>query len=275
LTTLFKVRVEDKHAERASELLFHAGFAGLSEESTGASVTLTAGAEDKAETERMRNAFERAAAEHGFPFEGWTEELSDDWKLSWIEALEPVQLTPTVRLVPREPPATRLPGDLYLKPALAFGYGEHPTTRMAASWLQERALGRRVLDVGSGTGVLCFVAAHKGAHHAHGVDIDGPSVLAAQDNARLNGLDQLCTFSTAQLEALSCDFEVVIANIDARTLRSLASELCARLAPGGSLGLTGLLEEQTQEVQSAFESCGCRFAPPISEAGWCLLSAQR
>jgi ribosomal protein L11 methyltransferase len=272
MSTLLKVRLDREYVERASELLFRVGFGGLSEELAGRQVVLVAGDDDAARLQARRERFEALASEHGIAFEITTLELSDAWKVEWIAALEPVELAPGIRLVPRSPEGVIAAGDIHLIPALAFGYGEHATTRMASRWLVEHAPGKRVLDVGSGTGVLCFVAAHLGAQRALGIDIDEPSVLAARANAELNGLGERCEFSSAHLGQVGCDFDVVIANIDAVTLQRLAPELCAALTSGGTLGLTGILDEQADAVVRAFAAQGRQLQQQMTEEGWCLLS---
>jgi ribosomal protein L11 methyltransferase len=110
---------------------------------------------------------------------------------------------------------------------------------------------------------------------ALGIDIDLPSVQAATENATLNGFGGVCQFSAAQLSELDRNFDVLVANIDARTLAALAPELCARVSPGAPIALTGVLLEQAPAVQRAFEAQGCRLEQATSEDDWCLLSLAR
>ncbi len=268
-TCLFLVRVAERDAARAVELLFQAGYAGLVEQEAGDAVVLTANAED-AETEA---AFVHACTAAGIRFEASYQTSNDDWRLAWTHHLRPVQVTEHLRLVPSAAPPEPEPDALYLEPTLAFGFGEHATTRMALRWLERCAPGQRVLDFGCGTGVLALAAARFGAVSAVGVDIDGPSVEAATANARANRLSELCDFSSSRLSALGQDFGVVVANVDAITLAHAAGDLCARLCTPGYIAVTGLLEEQCQEVRAAFQRCGKALRTVESEAEWCLLAS--
>jgi ribosomal protein L11 methyltransferase len=216
--------------------------------------------------------FASLCRKEGLEVEVWHEMLRDDWRTGWIEHLEPVQLGERLTLVPRAPGEKREPNTLYLQPALAFGFGEHPTTCLAAEWLMETAPASRVLDVGTGTGVLALIAAWAGAAHVSGVDIDATSVRAAEVNATLNCLPSVCEFSLAQLEELPRDFDVVIANIDALTLAALAEQMCARLSPGGKMALTGVLLEQAAAVTQAFAQRGLPLHVHAEADGWALLS---
>src|SRR5690606_13969827 len=120
---------------------------------------------------------------------------------------------------------------------------------------QAREQTATVLDVGTGNGVLCLVAAQRGPS-AVGIDIDAVAIDAARRNAELNQLSSRCDFSTTPLDRVEGRYDVVIANIDAPTLGSLAHALSEHLAPGGSLMLTGLLEEQKDEPEATFSRLG-------------------
>jgi ribosomal protein L11 methyltransferase len=269
MAKLVRVRVRADHAERAAALLFELGFDSLVEESRRDGVVLSASA-DAGLDERLEQ-LRSASAEQHLATDVWVEELNDDWQTAWIAALEPVQLTPGVKLVPREPEADTIEqGAIYLKPALAFGYGDHATTRMAAAWLAEHCAAKTLLDVGTGTGVLCLVAARLGAAQAHGIDIDAASVDAAQANALLNDVSQICSFATTPLGDVRSTFDVVVANIDAVTLAQLARDICR--VSTGRIALTGILEEQRESVCVAFREAGRELSHSATEGDWVLLS---
>lgn len=205
-------------------------------------------------------------------------EVRDDWKLGWLEHLEPAQLTPTVRVVPEGLPAAA--GDLVLRRAMAFGYGEHATTRLAAGWLEQTLRKRgvdqgrsQVLDVGCGTGVLSLLAARLGAC-AVGVDIEPEAVASAQENAARNGLESRCRFILGGPErvAAGSQFEVLVVNIEAAALCALAPAVAALRTERAAVGVAGLLAEQACAVQAAYASVGVRLEPQAQEGPWQLLS---
>jgi len=202
--------------------------------------------------------------------------VAPDWALRWTEHLEPVALTPSLTLYPSRPVAEPGPGELYLAPAFAFGFGEHESTRLCARWLEascQSAPGVSVLDVGCGTGVLALLAAKRGAGSVLGVDLSEPAVAAARDNAALNRLEHV-RFECLELGAVDRRFERVVANIEANVLCALAGGIAAHLAAGGQLALAGLISEQVDGVVRRYESVGLRLTLEACVADWCLLTAR-
>ena len=159
----------------------------------------------------------------------------------------------------------------------AFGAGTHPSTRLLATWLSSNAAGgERVLDVGCGSGVLALVAGRLGAAQVVGVDIEPAAVVAAQANARRNGLEATARFSTAAVGDSDLGiFDDVVANITADVLVDLAHEIAARVAPGGHLALSGISAAQTSTVAAAYRLHGIELANPIRFDDWVSLTGIR
>lgn len=155
---------------------------------------------------------------------------------------------------------------------LAFGTGEHPTTRMCLEWL-ERALapGANVVDYGCGSGVLAIAAVALGAARAVAVDIDPQALRATADNAALNGVaDALVTAKPDELTGGS--YDVIVANVLAVPLIGLVGTFRRLLGPGGRVVLSGILDAQADRVISAYASSFDRFERFSSE-GWSLVTA--
>jgi ribosomal protein L11 methyltransferase len=166
---------------------------------------------------------------------------------------------------------------LYLEPGLAFGSGAHPTTRLCLSWLAEHLRGtERVLDFGCGSGVLAIAAGLLGARVV-AVDHDPQAVVASRENATYNGLGpdriDVMDLSGWRRRSRGSSFDVVVANILAGPLMALADEFESVLAPGGSLVLSGLLEDQGERVMNCYPTV--KFVPPLREAGWLCLQGTR
>ena len=157
-----------------------------------------------------------------------------------------------------------------LDPGMAFGTGLHPTTQQcleAVSYLDLDGL--RVLDVGTGSGILAIAAAKRGAREVVGVDIDPLAVRAARENARANEV----TVAVHEGSGADVDgtFEVVLANLVGSVLVQAAPHLRARLAPAGSLVAAGITTQAEREVLSAFVAEGLGVVDRDARADWVRL----
>jgi len=156
----------------------------------------------------------------------------------------------------------------------AFGTGEHPTTRLCLEWLDATPpRGATVLDYGCGSGVLALAALALGASRAWAVDDDPQALAAARANAALNAVTERLTIAAP--DALpERRFDVVLANILAGTLISLAPRLAASTAPGGRIALSGILATQREAVEAAYAPYFEGFAVATAD-GWVRLDARR
>jgi ribosomal protein L11 methyltransferase len=142
----------------------------------------------------------------------------------------------------------------------AFGSGEHETTESCLELMETlpSIKGARLLDLGSGTGILAIAALKCGASHAVCVDIEPDAVRAAQSNVIFNDLDGRVTHITGTLDAVTENgFDLLLANIYGDILLDLAKPLAAKLKHGGMLLLSGILWEYNFDVRQAYERCGC------------------
>lgn len=153
-------------------------------------------------------------------------------------------------------------------PTLAFGY-DHPST-VAGLEVIERTVapGSSVLDVGCGSGVLAVAAAVLGAGRVVAVDVDPVAVAATRAAAEANGVGPVVEPSTTPVEVIEGRFDLVVANIGARTLGALAPAIVERVADGGTLVLAGLLTEQVDDVVAAYESAGIGCVSVGERDGW-------
>jgi ribosomal protein L11 methyltransferase len=174
-----------------------------------------------------------------------------DWVRLTQSQFDPIRINDRLWIVPSwhtapDPAAI----NLVLDPGLAFGTGSHPTTFLCLQWLTETVQGNEaVLDYGCGSGILAIAAAKLGAVDVLGVDIDDNALTAARDNADNNRVELQLRHSR---EALAEQFDIVVANILTNPLCVLAPLLSRRVAPGGRLALSGVLETQSQQVINAY-----------------------
>lgn len=201
-----------------------------------------------------------------------------DWVRLTQSQFEPIHIGQRIWVVPSWHDAPDPDGlILELDPGLAFGTGSHPTTRLCMEWLESHiSADNSVLDYGCGSGILALVAKKLDANNVVGVDIDPQALEAANFNSERNNapVDYYLPDAFAQAYAANATFDVVVANILAGPLKVLAPMLCGRVAPGGSLVLSGVLDTQIDEVIAA-------YAPLITltvyktHEGWVALSGQR
>ena len=148
---------------------------------------------------------------------------------------------------PAEPIASDV--EIAIDPGHVFGHGGHPSTRLVLGALVERLRGgESVLDVGCGSGVLSLAAVALGAESARAIDIDPTAVAVTRANAVANRLSRRIDVDSTPLAAIRRRFDVVVANIGVVVLRELAPLLVGRVAAGGWLVCSGLLEHQWREV---------------------------
>jgi ribosomal protein L11 methyltransferase len=160
--------------------------------------------------------------------------------------------------------------ELVVEPGAAFGTGSHATTRLCLVEAERLVSGgERVLDVGCGTGVLGVAAALLGAASVDAVDIDPHAVEVTRGVAQANGVAAVVTASTTPLGELDGHYDLVLANLLIPIVERLAEDLTARLAPGGTLVVSGILEGQVDRVATALPAL--EVDATTSEEGWAAI----
>jgi ribosomal protein L11 methyltransferase len=203
------------------------------------------------------------------------ETLADnDWVRLTQSQFEPIPISSRLWIVPTwHTPSDPSAINIVLDPGLAFGTGSHPTTRLCLRWLDTNLRGgARVLDYGCGSGILAIAALKLGAAHAVGVDVDLQAVIASRDNAIANQAGNVRFYLPD--DAPQDSYDLVVANILTNPLRILAPLLAKATRPGGQIVLSGILEEQAQDVMNIYQTWFDLNAP-IFEDGWSCLSGRK
>ncbi len=181
-----------------------------------------------------------------------------DWQDRWKRHVRPFQITPGLRLVPAwSPEAARGPDArrIVLETGLAFGTGQHPTTKWMAQFI-ERLRGRfeDVLDVGLGTGILAVVASRCGARRIVGVDLEREAVDVSRRNLVVNGCWQATLLhDDVASVALPHRFDLVVANLGTRELLAVRRKLIAAVRPSKYLAVTGIGRDHAVRFRREFE----------------------
>jgi ribosomal protein L11 methyltransferase len=185
----------------------------------------------------------------------------DEWRDAWKRYFHVVRVTPRIVIVPSWERHEAAPGDviLDLDPGRAFGTGAHASTRLCLGELDElhqiRSVGR-FLDVGTGSGILAIAAAKLWpASTGVAIDIDPIAVGAARENLERNRVHSVAVSDDA-LAGTGGRFDLVVANIQADVLETMAPALADRVSAGGTLILSGLLAHQAGPVAAVFEALG-------------------
>lgn len=201
-----------------------------------------------------------------------------DWHRAWMERYEPLCFGNKLWVCPSwKPVPEQCSHPIVLDPGTAFGTGTHPTTSMCLQWLDAHDCSvDTVVDFGCGSGILAIAAAVLGAPRVIAIDNDPAAVRHSQENFEKNGLSaqQITAHLVGAYPVPEDGADLVVANILAGPLQTLADELLGLLKPGGQLVLSGILESQTKAVTSAY-AAQIKFQPVRSDAGWVLLHGTR
>jgi ribosomal protein L11 methyltransferase len=214
------------------------------------------------------------------------EVIGDAWRDAWKEHFEPFRLTTHVVVRPpwkdapraliEEVEGTRV---LELEPGRAFGTGLHASTALVAQVLDDRRAtiardgGVALLDVGCGSGILSLVALVLGASRARAIDVDADAVRVTMENAERAGWAERIEADTTDVGAIDGAHALVLANIQAEVLVPRAADITKRVAPGGTLVLSGILDTQRDRVRAAYPSLDLVDAPTRGE--WVALVLSR
>ena len=204
-----------------------------------------------------------------------------DWATSWQQYFKPFEIVPGLVIKPSWEEYLPGPGQhiLELDPGMAFGTGQHASTRMALSLMSksiQEATPAQVLDVGTGTGILAMAAALFVAGRVVAVDNDPDAVTVARENIEKNGLGEKIEVSTTPVAQIQGDYQLVCANIVHDVLVEMAPILTGLTATGGQLVLAGILSgEQEDHIITVYHRLGFQLHDRQYQEEWVALLLQR
>jgi ribosomal protein L11 methyltransferase len=259
------LQVDRAAAEAFSDALLEAGAQSVALEVGGPLVAILSPEQD---FESLVRLAAHSAGTTPPPFTNQTF-ADEDWVRKSQAQFTPIEIGARLWIGPtwHQPPRGRIA--VIIDPGLAFGTGTHPSTRLVLTYLEKTIRGgERVLDYGCGSGILAIAAAKLGAAHVDGVDVDPQAVETTLANAHANGV----RLSAVLPDALGAGhYDVVVSNILAQPLIVLAPLLAAR---GRRLALSGILDEQAEEVMRAYRAW-YDIELAANEERWVLLAGVR
>lgn len=282
--SMLVVTVDDAEtAELVSDRLWQLGVRGVVERAiAGGAVELSTSVGD------APAALDRAVATLDPGWSWRVERVDSAASDAWRDHVEPVWFTDDRVCVPAwltdadVPGIDRATSVTRIEPGGSFGLGDHPTTRLSLAAIAElldpaehgdRSPIRSVLDVGCGSGALSVLAAQLGAPTCVGIDLADEAVVATRDNADRNGVAGRVSASTTPLADVDGTFDLVVANILAPVLVSLAADLRRVLAPEGVLVVSGVLADRHDHVVEALAPL--RPVSTTTHHGWAAVTFER
>ncbi len=250
--------------EMLTAWLSEAGFEGFEEEPDALRAYAPEGAPDRGRIAELAAIWE-------VPYEQAFIE-PQNWNKQWEESFEPVVIPGfvTVRAHFHPSAAGATPHEIVITPQMSFGTGHHATTRLMLSAMRDLAMeGKRILDFGTGTGVLAILAAQLGAAGVLAVDNDEWSVENATENIARNGVGGVVEVHMGGLEAAGEDvFDGALANINRNILLAHAESLRRLVRPGGWCVMSGILAEDVPAIVEAAQAAGWAYVSRTGEEKW-------
>ena len=207
----------------------------------------------------------------GIPYTSETEGVEqEDWQNGWRKYYHPMDVGQRLAVVPSWQDYETDRVKLILDPGLAFGTGGHETTNLCLEVLDERVRGgERVLDIGTGSGILAIAALKLGAAVAEGVDIDPMCVRTAGENAQRNGVADKFTVLVGDLsDKASGKYDIITANIVANAIMALAPAVPGLMADDAVFIASGIIDSRKDEVIAALEAAGLAVLEVKEKRGW-------
>ena len=202
----------------------------------------------------------------------------EDWANSWKQYYKPVKIGERIVICPAWEKYTPAEGELVIRmdPGMAFGTGTHETTRLVIRLLEKYTkAGQRMLDVGTGTGILAICASRLGADICRAYDIDPTAVRVARENIKDSGLTNVTCDQSDLLKQVSLEggrYDLVCANIVADIIIRMTPDVGTYMKDDAVLLASGIIAERCDDVVACFEANGFRVVEKLTDNDWCGLA---
>ena len=230
------------------------------------------------DVEFLRSMMQKDGIEGEIKMIGLNEE---DWANAWKAYYKPIKIGSKIVIVPAWEKYEAADGELIVRmdPGMAFGTGTHETTRLVIGLLEKYTdPGVRMLDVGTGSGILAICASKLGAGECKAYDIDPMSVRVARENIKDSGLTNITCDPSDLLRSVDLDggkYGLICANIVADIIIRMTPDVHKYIADDGVLLASGIIMERSEDVIACFEQHGFEIVERAQENGWCALAVKR
>ena len=205
----------------------------------------------------------------------------EDWANSWKQYYKPVKIGEKIVICPAWEKYTPAEGELVIRmdPGMAFGTGTHETTRLVIRLLEKYTkAGQRMLDVGTGTGILAICASRLGADICRAYDIDPTAVRVARENIKDSGLTNVTCDQSDLLKQVSLEggqYDLVCANIVADIIIRMTPDVGKYMKDDAVLLASGIIAERCDDVVTCFEANGFKVVEKLTDNDWCGLAIMK
>ena len=205
----------------------------------------------------------------------------EDWANSWKQYYKPVKIGERIVICPAWEKYTPAEGELVIRmdPGMAFGTGTHETTRLVIRLLEKYTkAGQRMLDVGTGTGILAICASRLGAELCRAYDIDPTAVRVARENIKDSGLENVTCDQSDLLKQVSLEggqYDLVCANIVADIIIRMTPDVGKYMKDDAVLLASGIIAERCDDVVACFEANGFKVVEKLTDNDWCGLAVMK
>ncbi len=278
LSLVFEVSLEDEDSLQGYFMLNHDP-QGFEEQPNGSFVVHLIKDEWNDESQQQLSAF-LASFNGSITLLDIITQATTDWNAQWEASIEPLRISDDLTITPSwkldEANAFGTTFQIVIDPKMSFGTGHHETTRLCLKMIEHIVCtNKRILDLGSGTGILAMYAMMRGGAHAIAVDTDEWAFENSKENCERNGygsekielrLGELSTVVVPEEH-----FDILIANIHRNVLLAINDQIAEHQTKGGLLILSGLLEYDADEVVEAYQSSGYQLKERLQENEWVCL----
>ncbi len=205
----------------------------------------------------------------------------EDWANSWKDYYKPIRIGERIVIVPAWEKYQKRPEDIIvtMDPGMAFGTGTHETTRLVIRLLEQYARpGQRMLDMGTGSGILAICGAKLGVTECRAYDIDHVAVRVAQDNILVNECENVICEQSDLLKSVDLSegaYDLITANIVADIIIRMIPDVGRYMKDDGVLLASGIIEPRAADVVAAFEAHGFVIQEKTTENDWCALAVRK